>query len=180
MADEAFEFAETLPEFPDRLEVVKAKLIEASFELDAEIDRAVSSEEEAQGRPYNHKRMAGIKNIARHYIDEVYKVAVLKARFEETRATTRDGAKTQTRDYPKRAAGKPSMDKRQSLISPRLLEKWWKSVGVERRESMSIEDLLADARAANRDCRISRDQIREIAGPRKRGPKRFSGKLPAK
>jgi hypothetical protein len=61
-------------------------------------------------------------------------------------------------------------DSAKSPLSQAELERWWhKKEAV--RDALSEAELMALARAAHPDHFISRDRIRELMGPRKRGPK---------
>lgn len=56
-----------------------------------------------------------------------------------------------------------------------MLEQWWKDLSSEAR-AVGQEDLLDLCRSAFPRHDITRDRIRKLTGPRKRGPKPFSGK----
>lgn len=63
-------------------------------------------------------------------------------------------------------------DLRNPPLSAAELNRWWASK-ANVREHLSKDELLALVRARYPDNHISRDTIRELAGPRKKGPKRI-------
>lgn len=58
------------------------------------------------------------------------------------------------------------------------LKSWWDRLSPEAK-AKPVKDLLAMCRAAHSDRHISRQRIRDLTGPRKRGKKPFSGKATA-
>lgn len=70
-------------------------------------------------------------------------------------------------------APRAKSDNRPSL-SDADLQKWWQ--GKEKaREHLTQEELLTLARSSFPKNQISRERVRDLAGPRKRGPKGFGG-----
>jgi hypothetical protein len=60
------------------------------------------------------------------------------------------------------------------------LEDWWRVTnGATQTTLMSENDLLKQVRAAFPSHQISRDRLRKLRGPQKRGKKPFRGELPA-
>lgn len=61
-----------------------------------------------------------------------------------------------------------------SSLSEADLLRWWKSKSNVQ-EKLSQDELLHLVRAKHPDKHVSRDRLRELIGPRKRGPKQFRG-----
>ena len=68
---------------------------------------------------------------------------------------------------------------RPTPLSQSDLKKWWQSI-AHVREFISEEQLLSKGRDNFPQHFISRDRLRELMGPRKRGPKPIRGKSSAK
>ncbi len=72
-----------------------------------------------------------------------------------------------------------SADKNLPPLSDADLKQWWQSK-ANVRDSLTKDELLTLVRAKFPGNQISRDRVRDLIGPRKQGPKPFSGKKPAK
>jgi hypothetical protein len=70
-----------------------------------------------------------------------------------------------------------------SESGPRLsdsdLKKWFDSLGEKKQATMSQDELWSAAKEAHPHHTITRDRIRALTPNRKRGPKRFGGKMTA-
>lgn len=64
-------------------------------------------------------------------------------------------------------------------IAEAKLLRWWESTKANC-HSLPEKDILAAAKAAFPKNMVSRQRVRDLIGPRKRGPKGFSAKAPAK
>ena len=76
---------------------------------------------------------------------------------------------------PKTASGSEGAEGRLPRLPDAVLRGWWHALG-QQRDSLPVNQLWAAAKAAYPKFAISRDRIREIAGPRKRGPKGLAEK----
>lgn len=173
LADEAFEFAETLSDLPGITEIVRDRLLEISLLLDGEINGVISAEEAMNGFKPHHKRLNSIKEFPRNYIRERYKVAAAKFRLDRTREAIAQNAKVQF-EHKDVQAGAPKRASKPRSTSPSLpqadLNAWWESLGPTRAD-MTEDELLTDVHRQHPRNSISRDRIRELMGPRKRGRK---------
>lgn len=72
------------------------------------------------------------------------------------------------------ASNDPAPSQVAKRLSDKALMSWWDKLKAKR-DSMTQEQLLDDCRKAHPDHAISRERVRALTGPRKRGRPRFRG-----
>lgn len=105
----------------------------------------------------------------------VFQAIIMRKRYSEEYAAPAEPAPIETVDT---LANEPLSKPSRVPLSEAHLKDWWKCLGPEG-QAEPQDDLLAMCRAAFPDRYISRERIRRLTGPRKRGRKPFSGKATA-